>query len=519
MFSQKFSMSSTRYTTVPEAPDHLSGESRKVWYMAGLKLVKEDRFDDDAYQRLSDLCYWEEQKLTTLERLRAVQVGPGSVSPKMTRSVALKNLKTIKAEIDQLRTELGIEQNEAAWITESQPISEDAYESLPLPIASCCALIEDPTKRDLFLLTLLPTISAHVPNAVAEHADGCYSASLNLFLIDKSGYGQTFSNRVLQLKGSSSSEDRVKLYNSVNGAVRELDESETEFWRKSHALYESDFQVAGEMNERVEKRQREQENLFTRAFEVASLHSDKQVHTFSNLVLGDERQYHSFWTRFDSSVLSSFMVYCGEKESGWRSHRPDSASRALNRKVDEFGGLLSELNELLFSLKKPLILELTESQWQMIDDTFSEKMEIIDELALPTELKKANHNAAIFTLKLSIIFSVIRWFYKDPDKITSQEFLVPEDDDVIASLWIADTCLKHAIRAYEQLPVESQTDAKGDRYYKFFNVLPPAFETSEAVELAGMMNIATRTAKRYLNTLIEEHKLKRVRKGVYQKVG
>ena len=273
------------------------------------------------------------------------------------------------------------------------------------------------------------------------------------------------------------------------------------------------------MNEREEKWKRDQENLFNRAFRIASIQSDKRVQTFSNVVLGDERQYHTFWTRFDNSVLSSFIVYCGEKELSWRSHRPDSASRALNRKVDELGSLLSELNELLLSREKPLVLELTESQWQMIDDTFAEKMEIIEELALPAELKKANHKAAIFTLKLSIIFSVIRGFDKDPDKITSQEFLIPEDDDVISSLWIADTCLKHAIRAYEQLPVESQADAKGDRYNKFYNVLPPVFETSEALELAGMMNIATRTAKRYLNTLIEEHKLKRLRKGVYQKVG
>src|SRR6056297_1523282 len=108
-------MSSNRYKTVPEAPANLSDEARKLWYMAGLKLVKESRFDDDAYKLLSDLCYWEDQKLTTLERLRAAQAGAGSVTPKMTRSVALKNLKTIKTEIDQLRSELDIEQHEAAW--------------------------------------------------------------------------------------------------------------------------------------------------------------------------------------------------------------------------------------------------------------------------------------------------------------------------------------------------------------------------------------------------------------------
>lgn len=518
-------MSQNNYKTVPEAPGHLSGEARKLWYMAGLKLVKESRFDDNAYKLLSDLCYWEEQKLSTLERLRAVQSGPGTVTPRMTRSVALKNLKTIKTEIDQLRAELDIEQHEAAWISESQPISDEAYSSLPAPLAACCNLLNDYAKRDLFLLTLLPSVSACIPNTVAEHADGFYSASLNIFMIDKSGIAGMFAKKAVRMadrfteKNNKDNDTAPGLWQSPADAIHSKEETGVKFKNRSHTIYESELQLPGEMSEHVETLNREQRRFFLQAFQVVPQQVSGPIFTLSNAIIGDEDQYRAFRTRFDGAVLSSFLVYCGNKESSWQSHRPDSASRALNAQLHELSAFLDNLNSSLLSRDHPLILELTDSQWQMIDETFSEKMEIIEELALPSELKKANYKAAIYSLKLTIMFSVIRWFDGDPEQIISRDYLIPDDNDLIASLWIADTCLKHAIRAFEQLPVETQSDAKGDRYQRFYNVLPPAFETSEAVELADRMNIATRTAKRYLNTLIEENKLTRIRKGQYEKVG
>jgi len=515
-------MNSNRYNTVPEAPDHLSGEARKLWYMAGLNLVKENRFDDDAYKLLSDLCYWEDQKLSTLERLRAAQTSSGSVSPKMTRSVALKNLKTIKTEIDQLRAELNIEQNEAAWISESQPISEEAYSSLPAPLSACFSLVNDPVKRDLFLLSFLPAISAHIPNAAAEHANGFYSAAINIFLIDTSGAADTFFKKAAGLTGRTTAGQQSSgpyVWQSLSEAARHFEASGGETGERSHAIYETEPQQPGEMNERESAARNRQRSLFDRAFEIVPEVMDRALYTRSGAVVGDADQYRGFRTGFDTGALSSFLVYCGEKERSWQSQRPDSASRALNRQIDTLRSFLSDLNEALLARDQLLIIEPTDSQWQMIDDTFAEKMEIIEELALPSELKKANYKAAIYTLKLTLIFSAIRWFDNDPDKITSRDYIVPDDNDVIASLWIADTCLKHAIRAFEQLPVEAQPDAKGDRFHRFYNVLPPTFETSNAVELAGKMNIATRTAKRYLNTLIKENMLRRVRKGEYEKLG
>jgi len=341
-------------------------------------------------------------------------------------------------------------------------------------------------------------------------------------MIDKSGMAGLFAGKALRLADrATDAQDSAApgLWQSSADAIHHRDRAGEEFRDRPHAIYQSELQSPGDPNEPSDTLNREQQLLFEYAIRVVPQQVGRTIAPVSNSFIGDDDQYRVFRTRFDGGVLSSFLVYCGKNETAWQSHRPDAISRALNAQLEELKNFLSGLNDALLTRDDPLILELTDNQWQMIDDTFAEKMEIIEELALPSELKKANYKAAIYTLKLTLIFSAIRWFDNDPDKITSRDYIVPDDNDVIASLWIADTCLKHAIRAFEQLPVAVQPDAKGNRYHRFYNVLPPAFETSDAVELAGKMNIATRTAKRYLNTLIKENMLRRVRKGEYEKVG
>lgn len=514
-------MGNHRYTTVPNAPDHLSEEARQTWYDAGLKLVKEKRLTDETVGLLSNLCYWEEQKLAVLENLRGLQSGSGPAPGRSRRSIVLKNLKAIKQEVDQIRSELKIDQNESAWISETQPISDEAYACLPAPLMACCDCLPDSFKKDLFLLTFLPVMSAFVPNVVAEHSDGYYSTSLNLFLIDSSGNTDTFAKKIT---GIFDSEPKIKktqspvILRSISDAVQNQRDNGSGFWDQSHALFELNPERPGNQNSSEESYGALPNQLFRRASRVYS-NLKEPVFPHSNCLVGDMDQYRTFCTRFEADIQSSVMVYCGESELTWQSHRPDSSTRALNYQLDLFKLLLTRLNAALVGRGEPLIVELTNNQWQMIDDTFEEKMEIIEELALPLELKAANKKAAVYSLKLSAMFSAIHLFDESPDIIRDKEYITPDDNDVVAALWIADTCLKHAIRAFEELPLQGNSDARGERYYKYYNVLPPEFETAEAVELARKMNIADRTAKRYLNALIDEKKLVRIRRGRYEKVG
>lgn len=514
-------MGKHRYTTVPNPPEHLSEEARQTWYEAGIKLVKEKRLTDETIDRLTNLCYWEEQKLATMESLRAVQSGSGPAPGRKRRSIVLKNLKAIKQEVDQIRSELKIDQKESAWISETQPISDEAYVCLPARLLACCDCLSDSLKKDLFLLTFLPVITVFVPNVVAEHSDGYYSSSMNLFLIDNSGNADSFAKKITGIFDSEPGNKpnlSPAFFRSLSDAVQHQGQDGSGFWDQSHALFELNPERPGNQNSSEESYGAVPNQLFRRASRVYS-NLKEPVFPHSNCLVGDMDQYRTFCTRFEADIQSSVMVYCGKSELTWQSHRPDSSTRALNHQLDLFKLLLTRLNAALAERSEPLIVELTNNQWQMIDDTFEEKMEIIEELALPLELKAANKKAAVYSLKLSAMFSVIRLFDERPDIIRDREYITPDDNDVVAALWIADTCLKHAIRAFEELPLQGKTDARGERYYKYYNILPPEFETAEAVELARKMNIADRTAKRYLNTLIDEKKLVRIRRGCYEKVG
>lgn len=516
-------MSENLYTKVPEPPEQLGAESRKTWYMAGLKLVKEGQFTDDAYQRLEDLCYWEEQKMATLDKLRAVELTPGSPPVKTTRSVALKNLKTIKAEIDRLRSDLNLEQEESAWISESQPISDEAYQSLPRSLAGCCNLLSNHSKRDLFLLASLPALAAYAPNVLAEHADGFFDASLHMFLIDNTRNSENSVGRIVRYLGNDQGsspeegEGRPMLYSSFRAAgLHNPDRGSTEDHRPK-AIYDTQTEMGGEGETDLKDKMMPffEDALRT---ESAMVGGHSIVTPVSSCLSGDMDRYRDFWSACSSDVNASFLLYLSGGDPAWQSHRPDTTSRALVRGLDTLKTEMLNISSELRVRKESLIVELSEAQWQMIDETFAEKMEIIEELGLPADLQKTNYNSAVYTLKLTMIFSVMRQNGTEPGSLSSLEYLVPDDQDVIAALWIADTCLKHAIRVFEKLPIESETDAKGERYHKFFNVLPPTFETAEAVELAEKLNIANRTAKRYLNTLIDEQKLTRIRKGQYEKI-
>ena len=516
-------MGNNLYTKVPEPPEQLGAESRKTWYMAGLNLVKEGRFTDDAYQQLEDLCYWEEQKLATLDKLRAVELTPGSPPIKMTRSVALKNLKTIKAEIDRLRSDLNLEQEESAWISESQPISDEAYKSIPDSLSACCDLFSDASKRDLFLLTSLPALAAYVPGVLAEHADGFYDASLNLFLIDSSGTAESTFKKVLRYldaapeKNAAEEATYPRLFKSYKSASSHYSNQALTEIQLPAAVYEANSEMQWEADSDIREFMMQAFENTLRAKSSAPV-NNPFIAPMSGCILGDLNRYRDFWSACSADTNASFLLYLSGGEPVWQSHRPDTASRALVRGLDTLKSDMLQITGELSARQEPLVIELSEGQWQMIDDTFAEKMEIIEELGLPAELQKTNYNAAVYALKLAVIFSVMRQNDTDPGMLSTLEFLVPDDQDVIAALWIADTCLKHAIRVFEQLPIETEPDAKGERYHKFYNVLPPAFETAEAVELAEKMNIANRTAKRYLNTLIDEQKLTRIRKGQYEKI-
>lgn len=470
---------------------------------------------EESLEKLSDLCYWEDQRFSVMQRLRDDQSATASPLVRAGRSVHLKNLKAIKREIEAVRNELQLEDTVNDPLSDIPAIPDEAYQNLPQQLSSCCALTEHPNEKDMLLLSLLSLSAGHLPNLLAEHANGYYPCSLNIFLADGSGAGKQLAGKmkalVLGRQPGTGKSNQALLTN-----LRDEVERDGGFRKTMRLAVETDF--AQQLPEVFPSSgQGQTTSLFERVFTTVPVVATPVTGFLSVLLTGDHGQFRNLSVKAGPSFYSPFLVYSAYSESKWQSNRPDRSTRTLSRHLAALMSDLEKIRSILSDRDEPVTVELTSGQWQMIDDTFAEKMEILNELGMPPELHTVNENAAIYTLKLTSICTTLRIFDEDPELLYG-EYLTPDDDDVIAALWITDTCLKHAIRLQDLLPGINEVDARGDRYLKYYNILPVAFETSDALELAEKLEIPPRSAKRYLNEMLDENKVTRVKRGQYQKI-
>jgi hypothetical protein len=184
----------------------------------------------------------------------------------------------------------------------------------------------------------------------------------------------------------------------------------------------------------------------------------------------------------------------------------------------ELGERFYDMYRRLKNREAPLYVSLEKKQWDQLDRTFAEKMEAIELQNLPKHLHASNNRGGVIALRLTSIFTVLRAFEDDPDRMNLEETLIPSTEDFQAGLQIARNFVEHAIRLYHLLPeAQAISDSRGERFIQFYENLPEEFETNEAVETGENCEIEVpeRTVKDWLGK--DDGKFIRVKKGHYRK--
>ncbi len=525
-------MSERKIDKLPAIPEELNKVGEEYWLRLGDELIRRGDLTKNNLEQLKNLAYWEQQKEGLHELLKQgsrpfIEV-TGNQVEETRGEVLLSNLKAIQHEIDKLRKILSLESDKLAEGIHSSPvIPKDAYDHLPGLVSRLIECVENERHRDLFLIQLLPVFTIHLPNVLAEHADGIYSTSLFTAIISDDETVLRFLKKseetILELKkmlvrsnnskaaslGVNLAESSVALddlvYNSKGNAFLIHDRSDmlpTEIDADTDLLFQLYKSVYS--NEPV-------------TVEIGQNYRSLKPEIVSGISIFQFETLMEFGRQLGKDHLVNYLVYISPEELKSQTNRPTASGRQLNRVIPEVSSSLAQIYQFLDERKTPLYIEFTDEQWEMIDETFHEKSKIIKELKLTATLERVNRNTAVAVLKMASVFSVLRAYEQDSDLLKNHEAITASDSDVIASLWIADTLLKHAYRIYQEMPDKNIENVRGERYHKYFSVLPPVFKTDEAVEVASKLNIPERTAKRYLSALVKENKLLRMKRGTYQK--
>lgn len=335
------------------------------------------------------------------------------------------------------------------------------------------------------MIQLLPVFTIHLPNVLMEHADGIYSTSLFTAIISDDESILRFLKKseevLLELKKLLVRSNNSKAA-SMGISPAESSDSLDELFYNSEGnaflIHDRPDMLPSDMDGDTDLLFQLYKSAYSNepvTVEAGQNYRSLQPEIVSGISIFQFETLKEFGRQLGKDNLVNHLVYISPLELKLQTNRPTASGRQLNRVIPEISSSLAQIYQLLDERKTPLYIDFTDEQWEMIDGTFHEKSKIIKELRLTATLERVNRNTAVAVLKIAAVFAVLRAFEQDSDLLNEDEEITASDSDVISSLWIADTLLKHAYRIYQEMPDKNIENVRGERYQKYFSVLPPDF--------------------------------------------
>lgn len=437
-----------------------------------------------------------------------------------------------------------IDEDDIFDVSTAPSIPMEVYDNLPKIIQERCSLIEQRHRKDVFLIASLPVMASHLTKVVAGHADGYYSPDLFTLIVADPGAGKGVASKA------------KKLGNSLNKYLIERSKQEKENFESlpnddkilisepkdrslfipanssSRAIYDTMEANSGwgllfetEIDTMLNATGQEWGNfsdITRKAFHHEDISINRKNDRFfidnprlSICITGTFDQFKKMFNSAENGHFSRYALYTFDVPRKWQSHRPTENSIKLDQSIESASEKLFRLHQALQRRTDHLYIDLTDQQWELLDSTFAENMQAIEDLDLSSYLHASNNRAAILALRMASMFAVIRLFEENPIQVEQVKSISPNNSDMKAAIMLADVFIKHAIRLYNILPNATNTDGKGERYNKFLKALETEFQTSNALDEANRLGIPEGTVKRWLS---DNNDIQRIKHGLYRKV-
>lgn len=434
-------------------------------------------------------------------------------------------------------------ENDIFDVSTAPSIPDKVYENLPKIIQERCSLIEQQHRKDVFLIASLPVLASHLTKVVAGHADGYYSPDLFTLIVADPGAGKGVASKAKKLGNSlnkhlieRSKQERDNFESLPNDDKNLLSEPKDRSLfipanSSSRAIYDTMEANSGwgllfetEIDTMLNATGQEWGNfsdITRKAFHHEDISINRKNERFfidnprlSICITGTFDQFKKMFDSAENGHFSRYALYTFDVPRKWQSHRPTEKSMQLDQSIQSASEKLFRLHQSLQRRTDHLYIDLTDQQWELIDSTFAENMQAIEDLDLSSYLHASNNRAAILALRMASLFAVLRIFEENPMQIEQANRITPNSSDMISAIMLADVFIKHAIRLYNILPNATNTDGKGERYNKFLKALETEFLTSDALSEAKNLNIPEGTVKRWLS---DNDDIKRIKHGLYRK--
>jgi hypothetical protein len=510
--------------------------------------------------RFHDLTYWHVDRLTPYTQLVYTNaVGEKLYYKPHEAPVAISEALLPKSEAD--------DEPKDNPLDEAVEISPRVYELLPNLYRYLCDLFDTVHERHMFLCGMLPTIASLFPNVFGAHADGKYSLDFFLGAVATAGQGKGTAAKAFDLafpvdemlrresetarldyearekaleKGESMTEppppEKCHIVPANASAIALIQSLHDNDGRAFLAETEIDSMLAADRNAEWGN----VSSILRGAFhhEAVSVkrktaYRGKTTLTIKHPCLsvflsGTPSQFQELMHSTENGLFSRFAVYYHNPPLAWRSHRPTVKSRGRADAIQAEAEILKTMYQALAGREAtfpPICVELTEHHWNLIDLAFSDMQDDFFHEEQRPDLLPSARRGAIVAFRLALQFAVIRW--KEVNGLEAFKALCKEenavieatDADVECGVMLAKTFTHHAHKLSSLLPRTTKAvSGLKPSVMRFLELLPLAFDASEAAAIAEGAGISSRTGRRYIKSLVSSGDLIAMEYSKYAKV-
>ncbi len=423
---------------------------------------------------------------------------------------------------------------------------ESVYRELPEKLQDIFKFVDRRKNKDILLMASLPVIAAHLDNVSIRYWNDQLSPDLFSMIIASAAAGKGYANQARQIglqlsdyyekenqmipdlrdanrrSGQSNQTPRIRsLFFPANTSSRAL-------YDLLHAnnskglIFETEIDT---MLTAIDQEWGDFSDLTRKAFhhESCSLSRKGELLTVNNPKLsifmsGTHDQFKEMFRNTGNGLYSRFALYTFESDLEWISQRPSESVNQLHLYIDQLSRWLFELNRKLNERNCLLEVTLAGHCWDQKNLYFKNKVEEFKEEGYPEELIGNLRRSGIILVKITMIFTLLRAYQELGDKLFSHDSITAEDTDFKNALKIVDTLIDHSYYLYGSLKGGGGTVFKNKRMKQFFDELPSAFSTKEAIEIGANLNLSTASVNRYIKKFVLDGCLVHLKHGEYTKV-
>lgn len=231
-------------------------------------------------------------------------------------------------------------------------------------------------------------------------------------------------------------------------------------------------------------------------------------------------------SRFLCYLVSDLVGFDQETIIKHSEEQTDEANRIYDRLAEQ----TTRMHDWLQEQEHDCEWRLTDTQADELRDYWGGNHEAtLQMLQMPLSFDPVVKRLSVSLQRIGMILSMLRYFEEVAlpkldagERVCLPEVIECDERDFRTMLTMADVLTEHAIGVHQMLPAEETAYAAESNNAEltacFYHMLPEQFATKDAIELGKQQDICEKTARNYLQRLIEAGLAKKIAYGKYQKI-